>query len=86
MTGALIHLPLVCTYSLPSIGAGCRIHDDNGNKIIQTHTETCRHDIKEAIAETIFFAGEDTNVKTCDTTQAAMESSINAVTDILESF
>ena len=69
-------------YSSPSIGAGWRINNDSGNKVIQT----CRHDIKKAIVETIFFAGEHTNVKTCATTQAAMESGVIAATDLLESF
>ena len=70
-------------YSSPSVDAGWRVaHDSDGNKIIQT----CRHDMKAPIADTIFFAGEHTNVKTCATVQAALESGSIAASDVLESF
>lgn len=45
-----------------------------------------RKHLRAPIKETIFFAGEHTNEKSCATVQAAMESGIKAAGDVLHSF
>jgi len=47
--------------------------------------ETCRHGLAQPFQNTIFFAGEHTNVKTCATLQAAMESGKLAAADVIKS-
>jgi len=63
-------------YSSPSVGAGWKISDEG--------LETARHDMKAAVKETVFFAGEHANIKTCATVQAAIESGLIAATEVLE--
>ena len=69
-------------YSSPSIDAGWRISgESNGDDLLKT----ARHDLKAPIGETIYFAGEHANTKTCATVQAAIESGLAAASDVLAS-
>ena len=45
-----------------------------------------RKDLRSSLKDTIFFAGEHTNEKTCATVQAAMESGLLAANDVLSTF
>lgn len=68
-------------YSSPSVDAGWKVSGHGEKK----QFKTSRDDIKAPICNTIYFAGEHANVKTCATVQAAIESGIIAATDVLES-
>lgn len=45
-----------------------------------------RKHLRSSIKDTIFFAGEHTNEKTCATVQAAMESGLLAANDVISAF
>ncbi|KAL7576421.1 hypothetical protein ACA910_018225 [Epithemia clementina (nom. ined.)] len=62
-------------YSSPSIGGGWQ----------STIDRTCRHDLAAPIEDTIFFAGEHTNLSTSASVQAAMESGIRAAEEVWQS-
>lgn len=83
------------TYSSPSIGAGWGQSNTDQFATEPTPTthsdaaptiaETCRHCLAKPIKNTIFFAGEHTNIKTCATVQAAMESGNRAAAEVAKS-
>ena len=62
-------------YSSPSVGAGWK---SNG-------VETGRNDLKAPICESIYFAGEHTNTKTSASVQAAVESGLDAASNVMVS-
>lgn len=73
-------------YSSPSVGAGWQLLPSgsgfgNMDKRIATR-RTCRHDLASPIANTIFFAGEHTNLSTSATVQAAMETGVRAAHEV----
>jgi monoamine oxidase len=68
-------------YSSPSVGAGWKLSGHCDEQVL----ETSRDDIKSPIRNTVYFAGEHANVKTCATVQAAVESGLIAATDVLQS-
>lgn len=47
--------------------------------------KTMRDDMKAPIHNSIYFAGEHTNVKTCATVHAAIESGIIAANEVVKS-
>lgn len=72
-------------YSSPSIGAGwksSRISSSNDNEPADVIT-TDREYLRMPIRNTVFFAGEHTNTKTCATVQAAIESGIHVASSVL---
>jgi len=84
-------------YSSPSVGAGWSPTNSDSFPTETTTpattisdaipiVETCRHSIAKSIKNTIFFAGEHTNIKTCATVQAAMESGNLAAAEVIKSF
>ena len=69
-------------YSSPSVNAGWKTSKCcNEGKVLKT----MRDDMKAPINNSIYFAGEHTNVKTCATVQAAIESGIIAAVEIVKS-
>ena len=63
-------------YSSPSVGAGWQ--DSSSDR-------TCRHDLASPIRNTVFFAGEHTNVSTSASVQAAMDSGLRAADQVYKS-
>ena len=75
-------------YSSPTVGAGWYVDSNNTNQsltsdedsdhpqsngIIKTH----RNDLSTPLNDTIFFAGECVNIKTCATVQSAVSTQMN---------
>ena len=74
-------------YSSPSIGAGWKSldqHDDRESKS-PSYIKTSRDLLAMPIADTVFFAGEHTNIRTSATVQAALETGTRSADEVLRS-
>jgi hypothetical protein len=72
-------------YSSPSVGAGWQSSASSSGCDKTADKDTCRDFLAKPIKDLVFFAGEHTNIKTCATVQAAMESGTRAAEEVLHS-